>query len=704
MTVRVFRAVVVSVLVLVSAGVSVPSNAGGASAQTSGGPPLRVLTPGETGLIGERLPVNVVFVGYEPGTGDHDVDLEAFLEVQSDLALGLSMMPLFHGRVVPSYTVIEPEYRVTFADDDFEDRLFGHLLDIGEERHQPTLYQHLYNHDPIRSLHIDDTLVIDAPSVEEWLATNVEALGIDAAEPTVFFLNWFGRDDFRFHVYAKSGEPATDTGIDFGLTNEAMMVAWGGSPAAPGEPARRVWFHDLSAGPDYITWNWNLTDEDVDGDGIADYRLPPVWEYGNLGGYRPFDDLSGDLGKILRYVAVDLLIASSPLYPPTISPPALPEEIGIDITRIGAPGMTAAPIDSGVIVQRLGEVQPWTTFAVEETARTYDGRLADVHRCWLSPEQDPEWIGTSCFGRRGDGFATLDLWLYLTDHWLQFASTDSDHSIPTLVFEVPDEEASERFIAMAGRSFVDGSQSHVVSYWTPRLDQAGIGQTDTLVHEVGHHLGLSHPHDGIDTDLDPETGIITVTLFIPTGPFHFAWVGSASSTVLNYLRNTQRFGQFDLDSMGRWMTATYLNQSNHVLALILDSPRASHAHDTVLAADTDALRALIAYDAMDYQAAAAFAKRAYDGLLDAADALAIPIEPQARPAAMMAPSPQRFFVDPVPPLFGERVAPPGPPAHQVPVELPGLGDLTSQLESTGVVWVPTGSHGEVGRVLAQPGG
>jgi hypothetical protein len=326
-----------------------------------------------------------------------------------------------------------------------------------------------------------------------------------------------------------------------------------------------------------------------------------------------------------------------------------------------------------------------------------------VHRCWLSPEQDPEWVGTSCFGRRGDGFATLDLWLYLTDHWLQFANPDNDHSIPTLVFEVPDEEAAEQFIAMAGRSFVDGSQSHVVSYWTPRLDEAGIGQTDTLVHEVGHHLGLSHPHDGIDTDLDPETGLINVTLFIPTGPFHFAWVGSASSTVMNYLRNTQRFGQFDLDSMGRWMTAAYLNQSNQVLARILDSPRASQVHDTVLAADTHALRALIAYGAMDYQAAAAFAKRGYDGLLDAADALAIPIEPQARPAAMMASSPQRFFVDPVPPLVGGRVAPPGPPSHQVSVELPGLGDLTNQLESTGVVWVPTGSHDEVGRVLDQQG-
>ena len=44
------------------------------------------------------------------------------------------------------------------------------------------------------------------------------------------------------------------------------------------------------------------------------YRMPPVWEYGNLTGYRPFDDLSGDLAKVTRYVAIDLLFTTSPLY------------------------------------------------------------------------------------------------------------------------------------------------------------------------------------------------------------------------------------------------------------------------------------------------------------------------------------------------------------------------------------------------------
>ena len=107
----------------------------------------------------------------------------------------------------------------------------------------------------------------------------------------MFFVNWFGRSDFRFHVYDYRAEPEPDTGVDFGALDAHAMIAWGGS-----NRNRRVWFYDLSAGPESRTANWNLTDADVNFNGVLDYRMQPVWEYGNLSGYRPFDDLSGDLG------------------------------------------------------------------------------------------------------------------------------------------------------------------------------------------------------------------------------------------------------------------------------------------------------------------------------------------------------------------------------------------------------------------------
>ncbi len=62
------------------------------------------------------------------------------------------------------------------------------------------------------------------------------------------------------------------------------MIAWGGTAMddPEGGPAStsRVWFYDLSAGPEFWTDNWNITAANLDG-GAPDYRMPPVWEYGN---------------------------------------------------------------------------------------------------------------------------------------------------------------------------------------------------------------------------------------------------------------------------------------------------------------------------------------------------------------------------------------------------------------------------------------
>src|SRR5262249_34815539 len=155
--------------------------------------------------------------------------------------------------------------------------------------------------------------------------------GVDTTEYTIYFINWYGRADFKFHVYVKSDEPDPDTGYNFGVIRHSRKIlGWGGTttddPQRPLPSLRRIWFFDLSAGPEFWTGNFDLNTKDLDGDGILDYRMPPVWEYGNVSAalYRPFDNLSADLGMIVRYVAINLLFTSSPLYKPAISPPKLP--------------------------------------------------------------------------------------------------------------------------------------------------------------------------------------------------------------------------------------------------------------------------------------------------------------------------------------------------------------------------------------------
>ena len=115
---------------------------------------------------------------------------------------------------------------------------------------------------------------------------------MDTRRNTVFLINWYERSDFDFHVYTKTDEPDPDTDYNFGTQRGSRkLTAWGGTTARDEESGlgstRRVWFYDLSAGPEEWAGSWNITDDDLDGGG-PDYRIPPIWEYGALpAGCRP---------------------------------------------------------------------------------------------------------------------------------------------------------------------------------------------------------------------------------------------------------------------------------------------------------------------------------------------------------------------------------------------------------------------------------
>lgn len=599
-------------------------------------PPLQVLSPGGVGTLVEEVPVNVVLVGYDEGSGPQQVDAGRLLADQAPVTAGVSRFLAYFGEIHPTYTAQFPDYRVIFADDSFDDDFFSFLSATGEPM-PLTRYQQLYNDQSIRTQTIADNLTIDAPSVERWLGEHAPELGVDPTEPTVFFVNWFGRPDFRFHRYAKHGSTDTDFGRDFGILESRQVIAWGGTPNPEGH---RIWFHDLSAGPELNTENWDLVNPDVDGDGVSDYRMPPVWEYGNDAGYRPFDDLTGDLGKILRYVHLDLLIGPSPLYHPSISAPMLPETFGVDLTRVHAPGQPVAPVDAPVLLSRLEALQPWHDFRLVERSTAYSGRIREVNRCWRTGWTDFSSLGVSCFGGRIGGYAFYDMFLHLFDHLDQFTTTGPEHSIPTLLFEVPATEALPLARAVAEPNYYTGEQFDIASYQVPEATAAGVGQTDTLVHEVGHHLGLSHVHDGLD--------FASGRFLDASGEFFYLWTGDESATVMSYLDLANEFGQFDRDNAGRWLTAAYLNQANQVLARIV-AKRAWSAHeDRLVEADGDALAAVVEIGERNYEAGARHAKHAYDLLLEVAADLRIVIEPQARPADDKAFGRSTMFVDPVP--------------------------------------------------------
>ena len=97
---------------------------------------------------------------------------------------------------------------------------------------------------------------------------------MDTRRNTVYLINWYERSDFPFHVYTKTDEPDPDTDYNFGTQRGSRkLTAWGGTTARDEESGlgrtRRVWFYDLSAGPEEWAGSWNITDDDLDGGGAG---------------------------------------------------------------------------------------------------------------------------------------------------------------------------------------------------------------------------------------------------------------------------------------------------------------------------------------------------------------------------------------------------------------------------------------------------
>jgi len=594
-------------------------------AAQAAGPALSTLEPGAFREIPQALTVNVVFVGFD---GPAAVDPAAFQAALPATYRSIHRYPNFYGQRQSTGNKFNFTYKVVNANAAYADALFGYLSSVATPQPR-TLFQDAYNGQPGKAVVVGQNHWIDAPSVEAWLAQNPPT-GVDTTQYTVYFINWYGRSDFKFHVYAKTDAPDPDTGYNFGLLRSSRkIVAWGGTPVAAG-PARRVWFYDFSAGPENNSGNYDITNADIDGDKVPDYRIPPIWDYGNPKGYRPFNDLTGDAARLARFVAINLLFTTSPLYKPAISAPKLPGNVNIDLNFFQGDATSDALnfIKPAAVVSELGKLQRHNTFTADTRAYAFDGRIQKVFNCFT--------FGPSCFGNKLGGTSFGDLFLYSNAHLLQYLDGEKDYEVPVFHYNVP-SELSGGLLGFADDNWADGTQSYVFGFLSPALRSAGYGFTTTTTHEVGHHLGMSHPHDGYDSELDLDYG--------PGGSTYFAWAGDESNTIMHYLDLATGFSQFDRDNMDRWMTAAYINQSNVVLASIVKSPRAGAAATALVSADADAAQALASYGAMDYAGAVARAKRAYAKVLQAAAAIGVQVEPQAWPADYKAKGVSPKFVD-----------------------------------------------------------
>lgn len=607
-------------------------------AEAANGIGLKVLKPGGIRELNQTLKVNVVFVGYQAGSGAAQVALDQFKAGLPQNYRTIARIPSFYLQAnnQPNEDLainFSYDYNIKFASQHFEDDFFGYLGHLAIP--QPlTLFQTAYNcqfvpnaqnppcasPSPTIAKAVTENHWIDAVKVERWLVNHADQAGVNPHHYTVFLVNWYGRPDFKFHVYTKTNEPDPDTGYNFGEARASRKIAgWGGTayndPQNGNGEVARVWFYDLSAGPIGNTSNWDITDPDLNDDKTLDYRIPPIWEYGSSKGYRPFDDLSGDLAKLTRFVAINLLFTTSPLYRPAISPPHQPRRVNVDIAVYqGNPAVNGLNLfKPKLLTERWEDLQHLNSFDLKLSELPFTGDAVTAYKCYI--ENQP----TDPCNILGGVPSFVALFAHNVVNNTQNAITGTgnryDYVIPSYAYNVTEPIP---FLGLADDNYQNGVQTVTFGALNPTAGQF-YGFSITFIHEIGHHLGISHPHDGYDYEANVDYG--------PGGPFQFAWAGDESSSVMSYLDLNDGFGQFDYDNMNRYLTSVYLNKTNAILALVNAHPKAGRIGGKVKRADRQAAEALEDYQAMRYETALSKAEKAYDQVLKASETLGIGLNP-----------------------------------------------------------------------------
>jgi hypothetical protein len=598
-----------------------------AAASAAGG-----LDPGGFQKLRQQVPVNVVLVGYD------DPNLVA--QIRRELPRTYEPVvrfPRFYGlRGRPMGLHYGFRYRFVNAAPAFERQFFSYLSESGRPGPR-TDYQQAYNEQRSNVLNVGRrVLYLNGPSVERWLSDHSAAVGVSPRSYTVFLVNWYGKPGFRFHVYERPGGADVDTGVDFNRYDTRKMIAWGGTSS-------RTWFHDLSAGPEYWTDNFNVDDPDLDDNGEVDYRMPPIWEY-RRGGFRAPGRLGHDLGLIVRYVAIDLLFTTSPLYDPLVTTPGRGGAKVADITMFqDNPAINGLSlVDRGNILGLLRGYQPYYPWKVALRDRQLDRGALHAFRIFTGL-WDP---GDSCSQRFGTTFAQL--YCYFSRNLDKYVPEypARDYVGELFAFNTTDRRMGEQLglLGFADDDWRTGRQTLIFAFDSPFTIDIGYGFSSTIVHEYGHHVGASHPHDGWDSERGIDFG--------PEDEFYFAWAGDESDSLMSYTALSPDFSTFDRDNMYRWETAGYINRANALLGRILDDPDAGEVAGLVARAERLAMRARGAFDRWAYLDAVSTAYASYNALRLAADRVGVRADEaavealttqDARPAPIDVPKP----VDPI---------------------------------------------------------
>jgi hypothetical protein len=224
-------------------------------------------------------------------------------------------------------------------------------------------------------------------------------------------------------------------------------------------------------------------------------------------------------------------------------------------------------------------------------------------------------VNVPCYPNRPyPGFANL----FLYNAFTLGDTRNGDGDYEGMLFNyVTGDNRSAGILGFADDNWLDGTQSGIFSFLSPAITALGYGLTTTEIHEFGHHIGMSHPHDGWDSELEMDYG--------PEGDFYFAWSGDESNSIMSYVDLNWDFSQFDRDNFNRVHAAGYIVNANAIAEAVLASPNAVLGLAELDAADVEVGLAKARLAIHDYAGTFDHARLAYLHALGAAALASVPV-------------------------------------------------------------------------------
>ena len=455
----------------------------------------------------------------------------------------------------PTGVVYNITYSFTFASSAFKARLESYLQSIQqvENVQNPFFYYHTLEPNGYVSTtnyYTVPSVFYDANKVENWLYSNQQDVG--GFPPDAWTLMLFNlpelpsygfKDYHDFLINQRVAYPngtahyyrIVDRDTDLGYqwrTLGPYMTGWGG--------VHRFWFNDLSAGPSFWTWPEDLPLQIA----LQDNKIDLNTRYGKTW----FTEYLADYLFQATWNFVTPFFEYDPLYSQNYS-----FHIHVFDNRTFTEKQRVnikSTVDPDKVKHAFQDLLPYSNVGVSLTFEDLSNHPGLQHVV----DSNYKYTDSFTFGVSGQPlrYGIVDarpVYQYIRDNLQDFEANvqrdRSEFTVPVFAFAfsndtlftftykwlIAQQESDVKAllgVALGDVALVSVSQQEFArgDYVTPPEPGKGEGFTEVIIHESGHMLGLSHPHN-------------------------FGPVGDFIETVMGYYTYDYVFGQSDKDALRR---------------------------------------------------------------------------------------------------------------------------------------------------------